>query len=204
MRNESSPSQPDKGDSRPLLPLTYQNLETPRSFRLLQLHRNYLGSSLNQFTGTLKQHDLDRCPPFTALSYVWGDPSRTVPFECDGKILHVTQNCYYALERLIRRRCKRKVWVDATCIDQSNVSEKSSQVALMGDVYTTARHIMIWLGRGSAAADEGMQRLWRCATVHYLATCKGPFRKRRMRAYMVYIEKGFGKSLPMPPNHVLT
>ena len=38
------------------------------------------------------------------------------------------------------------LWVDALCIDQTNIQERASQVSLMGDIYSTADRVIIWLG----------------------------------------------------------
>ncbi len=37
------------------------------------------------------------------------------------------------------------LWVDAICIDQSNILERSHQVALMGDIYRRAEKVIVWL-----------------------------------------------------------
>ncbi|KAK6441997.1 hypothetical protein LTR95_001761 [Oleoguttula sp. CCFEE 5521] len=38
------------------------------------------------------------------------------------------------------------LWIDQVCIDQSNLSEKESQIRLMGLIYKRARNTLIWLG----------------------------------------------------------
>ena len=38
------------------------------------------------------------------------------------------------------------IWIDALCIDQASVEEKSSQVTLMGEIYELASVVLIWLG----------------------------------------------------------
>ena len=38
------------------------------------------------------------------------------------------------------------IWIDAICIDQGNLNERSSQVSLMGDIYFTAVKVIVWLG----------------------------------------------------------
>ncbi|MCJ1282303.1 hypothetical protein MMC26_001626 [Xylographa opegraphella] len=45
------------------------------------------------------------------------------------------------------------IWMDAFCIDQSNPSEVAMQVQLMGDIYSRARCVIVWLGSGFLA-DE--------------------------------------------------
>lgn len=38
------------------------------------------------------------------------------------------------------------LWVDQLCIDQDSSAEKSQQVAFMGEIYSTARRTILWLG----------------------------------------------------------
>jgi hypothetical protein len=38
------------------------------------------------------------------------------------------------------------LWIDQICINQNSVAEKSSQVELMGDVYSKAKQVIVWLG----------------------------------------------------------
>jgi Heterokaryon incompatibility protein (HET) len=39
------------------------------------------------------------------------------------------------------------LWIDALCIDQTNVDERAAQVLLMGDIYSSATRVIIWLGK---------------------------------------------------------
>lgn len=38
------------------------------------------------------------------------------------------------------------LWVDALCIDQDNIDERTSQVLLMGNIYAAAQQVDVWLG----------------------------------------------------------
>lgn len=46
------------------------------------------------------------------------------------------------------------LWVDAVCINQSNVSERTSQVRMMDKIYTEAECVVVWLGE--AEATDGL------------------------------------------------
>lgn len=37
-------------------------------------------------------------------------------------------------------------WIDAICVDQSNVLERNAQVSIMGDVFRAAQSVTIWIG----------------------------------------------------------
>lgn len=38
------------------------------------------------------------------------------------------------------------MWIDAICINQSDVAERTAQVALMSRIYSTAKSVVVWLG----------------------------------------------------------
>ena len=40
----------------------------------------------------------------------------------------------------------RRIWVDAICINQNDLTERQSQVRLMGALYGKAEHVLCWLG----------------------------------------------------------
>lgn len=96
----------------------------------------------------LPQENADRA--YTALSYVWGseeNPSYVVVQEQSaGGIISVTQNLDIALRHLRNRDQERVLWVDAICINQRDLAERSSQVPLMTRIYSVARQVVVWLG----------------------------------------------------------
>jgi hypothetical protein len=102
--------------------------------------------------------NLNQRPYFNALSYVWGLPG---PFQllCDDVLLPITTNCYLALWHLRKKLGAFCIWVDAVCIDQQSTIEKAQQIGVMGDIYTRARKVYIWLGIGNAATERAMAYL---------------------------------------------
>ncbi|KAJ8126832.1 hypothetical protein O1611_g6807 [Lasiodiplodia mahajangana] len=84
---------------------------------------------------------------YEALSYVWGDPDVTKPISVNGDSLQVTVNLRSALRHLRRTNKSRILWVDAICIDQSDPDERAYQVSFMGDIYRSAKRVIIWLGQ---------------------------------------------------------
>jgi len=95
-------------------------------------------------------------PHYVALSYVWGENAFKKDVLCNDSVIQVTENLYGALERLrstadvngtsSNPKLKGPFWIDAICIDQSNVNEKTSQVRLMGQIYSGAELVLVWLG----------------------------------------------------------
>lgn len=89
-----------------------------------------------------------RIPVFDALSYVWGDCTRSREILIDGRPLPITANLYAALRDLQAESCMGDtvVWADAICINQEDFSERSAQVRLMRDIYHLASTVRVWLG----------------------------------------------------------
>jgi hypothetical protein len=38
------------------------------------------------------------------------------------------------------------IWADALCINQTDIAEKNEQVMRMGEIYSSASHVLSWLG----------------------------------------------------------
>lgn len=101
---------------------------------------------------------LHRCPPFTALSYVWGEDTGRVPIWVNGQTFRATKSLASALQH-IPRHWKSKfpgrneaelwVWADAVCINQSDSNERSHQVQLMREIFSGAELVMCWLPSAS-------------------------------------------------------
>jgi hypothetical protein len=88
-------------------------------------------------------------PPYTALSYTWGDEKTEEQIHLDGKRFMVRRNLWSALHYLIphfRDAGWRHIWVDAICIDQDNDSERNAQVRSMNATYRDAAVVSVWLG----------------------------------------------------------
>ncbi|KAF7536975.1 hypothetical protein G7054_g4080 [Neopestalotiopsis clavispora] len=100
---------------------------------------------------------------FTALSYVWGsteNPSQVVVRgQSDDRIISVTRNLDIALRHLRSNETERVLWVDAICINQGNLAERSSQVCLMSRIYNRAREVLIWLGQEQDDGDFALSLL---------------------------------------------
>nr|RBQ94015.1 hypothetical protein FVER53263_09999 [Fusarium verticillioides] len=64
---------------------------------------------------------------------------------CDGKGVYVKSNLYQALLQL-RKAHPGVYWIDAICINQSNLTELGQQVQMMNRIYSSASQVTIWLG----------------------------------------------------------
>lgn len=122
----------------------YQQLPlVPGTIRVLDLDRAI--DITAPLTGTLRVVQLKDCPDFTALSYVWGTGS-TESINCNGCAFPISSNCKEALTSLRSFDENVCVWVDAICVNQEDVAEKDVQIPMMGEIYTWARVVWVWLG----------------------------------------------------------
>ncbi|KAJ8130704.1 hypothetical protein O1611_g2922 [Lasiodiplodia mahajangana] len=133
----------------------YPPLPSQGYIRLLYLHPSDTGSL--RLEGCLRVQELDSECAYEAVSYSWGDyPELTRPLFLNGQVLPITENLY---EALMVYRCRdrlRALWVDAVCINQADVAEKSQQVAAMADIYGKAKTVQVWLGPGVPWAKKAM------------------------------------------------
>jgi len=98
-------------------------------------------------------------PPYTAVSYVWGEPSPTKQILLDGEAFTIRENLWNLLNRLRSERHQGYLWIDALSIDQTNNLEKNHQVAIMGSIYRQARTTIAWLGSATMDVAEGWKIL---------------------------------------------
>lgn len=66
---------------------------------------------------------------YKRLSYAWGDPDLVSQIRVNGHELRIL-----ALRHIRLKDSPRLLWTDAMCVNQANVPERSSQVAMMAQV----------------------------------------------------------------------
>ena len=107
----------------------------------------------------LKEEDV---PKYEALSYAWGETDTPeviyVGHKGDNTIA-VTRSLYQALPYLRYRDNPRVLWIDAICVDQQNLEERGHQVERMGDVYSLADRVIVWLGLDDTTSLHAIQLL---------------------------------------------
>lgn len=93
----------------------------------------------------------DAAGKYSALSYCWSQNVRRTPHElfCNGLRVDAGDNLRLALVHIRHRFLPRIVWVDAICINQADLAERTQQVQLMGTIYRQALKTVVWLGDGS-------------------------------------------------------
>lgn len=109
------------------------------------------GEGQESLRGSLKTSKLDEAPYFEAISYVWGSWVRCVELICDSKQILITPSLSEVLHRVRFPDRPRTLWTDSVCINQDDLDEKGSQVALMGGIYRRSNRTLIYVG----AHDDG-------------------------------------------------
>ena len=125
----------------------YSKLPSPRSIRLLDIAS---GKASDRVEVSLMAVELDEAPDYEALSYAWGTSSDLVDVFCDSQVVSVTQNLHGALLPLRNPDQTRRVWIDALCINQNDLDERSHRASFMRDIYSRAKHVVVWLGPDEA------------------------------------------------------
>lgn len=86
------------------------------------------------------------CPEYIALSYMWDHVSPQDEIELNGVRFPVGHSLWTFLNQMRLDKKFGTYWIDALCIDQSNVQERNHQVQVMRCIYTGAQSVLIWLG----------------------------------------------------------
>ncbi|KAK4098621.1 hypothetical protein N658DRAFT_431777 [Parathielavia hyrcaniae] len=129
----------------------------PRFIRVLELDPGEFGDKI---VGRLVPQAIDG-EPYEAVSYVWGDTRNRRDITIDGATVSVTANLHGALTAFRyrpgsarQRRQVRRLWADAVCINQEDLSERTSQVELMARIFVSARRVLAWLGWEEGEEDH--------------------------------------------------
>ncbi|KAH5157759.1 hypothetical protein HBH69_075160 [Parastagonospora nodorum] len=138
-------STPPRSDHTPIQSKLYEYvpLRKPRSIRLLEI---FPGTEPTAIHCRIQEVSLDDPPSYHAVSYVWGSSKLEKRIRIGSSVLMVTNNCYRVLSSLRKKNLPRFCWIDACCIDQASMDERSLQVGMMGDVYSMATRTIVWLG----------------------------------------------------------
>uniref|UniRef100_A0A8H7NC92 Heterokaryon incompatibility domain-containing protein n=1 Tax=Bionectria ochroleuca TaxID=29856 RepID=A0A8H7NC92_BIOOC len=152
------------------------------------------------------------------MSYTWGDPLTVFDTEsqvscrkdwaapafeilCDGKPVSVSTNLYtmlLALRRISSNpetavndiRFTQRFWIDALCINQSDIDEKSQQIMMMSRIYKRATCVFIWLGGEDYETGRVVQHLANLANLANLDEGRMPLLNEFILDVDMYKELG--------------
>ena len=135
----------------------YLPLKHERDIRLLYLLPGSDGAPLSC---SLSIVSLSELPVYEAISYTWGEPIFSASIECFSKgQLPITENLSKALFHMRFADRIRVLWVDAICINQQDLVERSHQVTLLRDTFERAENVIVWLGEDAGDASEAFEIL---------------------------------------------
>ena len=122
----------------------------PGETRILILRPGVYGAPLDSSLDIVSLNTLTYEQGYEAVSYAWGPRvlDHELHVENIGKIA-ITKTLYQALQRLRPPDTHRRLWVDAISINQDSTAERSSQVAMMGQIFSSAFSVLIWLGESN-------------------------------------------------------
>lgn len=136
------------GPSEPLY--RYTQLPGHSWIRLLVLHPGSGDLKCSLLPRTIEAAFLQ----YEAVSYAWGPQHNPEKLDCDGRVLWIGSNLAAALHAIRNSHEDRVLWVDAVCIDQRDLDERSSQVAMMGTIFSGAKEVLIWVGEDDSEEAE--------------------------------------------------
>ena len=133
----------------------YSELKETGNIRLLVMKGRWFFS---RPSCELIEVPLDEAPPFEAISYHWGLKPPSIPINVNGALILVTS----AIDELLWYRrsifTSHCFWIDAICINQTNLDEKSSQIPMMTQIYGRATRVVVWLGAPESRKDTRITR----------------------------------------------
>ncbi|KAK5743670.1 hypothetical protein LTR17_002577 [Elasticomyces elasticus] len=139
-------------------------------------------SQIGLLTWDLDENDEIQChltvlslkdkPVYTALSYVWGTQAPAHCIQVNGRPFWVRVTLYDFMLRTAREETiGRGMFVDFICINQNDMAERSSQVALMGSVYMYAAEVTVWLSDEKGWASDLADRFPALRKAAILQSC---------------------------------
>lgn len=133
-------------------PLSKDNNRRPT--RLLQL----LPSSTSEpIQCSIVNVNLYDNPDYEALSYCWGDAANPIRIHSGKEYIDITRNLHDALVNLRDAENPRTLWIDAICINQCDLQERSQQVGIMKQIYEQSKKTLVWLGPETGDTAKGFE-----------------------------------------------
>jgi heterokaryon incompatibility protein (HET) len=164
---------PSPGSARPnidnTLPYQERGLDKD-SIRLVEIQPE--ANDRDPLVCTLEEATFGSRPKFEALSYMWATERVDDAITLNGLPFKLGRNLLDALlflrHQLASGTARRRFWIDAICINQSDVEERNRQLWIMDQIYFRVSTVVVWLGSrytefqrelaGKLNAEEGKKR----------------------------------------------
>jgi len=148
-----------------MTPYLYEPLKaTEKEFRLMTLRAGDFSDDIRVNLEAFPFPLHEKTPQYEALSYTWGNTADPSNITIEGAAtalftLGVTRNLAEALRYLRYKNKNRVLWIDAVSINQQDLLERSETVPRMGDVYSLASRVVVWLGLEDAESQHAFRLL---------------------------------------------
>ncbi|KAI6888141.1 hypothetical protein KC325_g1483 [Hortaea werneckii] len=129
-------------------------------------------------------------PEYETISYTWGESTERKTIIVDNFRLEVPVSAERAIRRMRLRDQSRVLWIDAICIDQDDIEERSNQVGIMAEIYSHASHGVIWLGDADDSTEKALESIKTACAEGCVET--NEFRDLRAK---IDDDGGFGRTL---------
>ncbi|PIG82862.1 hypothetical protein AARAC_003154 [Aspergillus arachidicola] len=102
---------------------------------------------------SLETFSIYEAPGYEALSYAWDTSSEMEDSLCNGARFRISRTLGQALRGIHAHSGGGWIWVDAICINHTDAEEKAHHVAGMGELYSCADQVLVWLGDAADYSD---------------------------------------------------
>ena len=131
---------------------------TPLARGLIRLLKLEPGDKSVSLVGSFSSTNSASPSEYTALSYAWGAGPDENKIVIDRNFfIPIRPNLHTALCALRQSDNVVILWVDAICINQNDVEERTNQVKLMTDIYQKASQVVAWLGEENESTEKHLE-----------------------------------------------
>jgi hypothetical protein len=116
----------------------------------------------------LESHSLENPPSYIAISYCWDPTSQKRGMflsnkgsGADNKSFAISETVLEVLNQVNAGYGSQLVWIDQICINQEDQDEKLDQIFRMGEIYSKAAKVFIWLGPTANKSDVALENMER-------------------------------------------
>ena len=142
----------------------------PPKSHTIRLLRLWPGKWTDEIASVLEECSIAEARhSYVTISYTWGnhafgniDTTKHVLITCNRRRVPISENLFTILRRLRLPDSSILVWADALCINQTDTTERTHQVGMIGEIYRNSRETVIWLGEQTASDDVGDRFLGSC------------------------------------------
>ncbi len=103
----------------------YEPLRSSDSIRLFTIHPRKKEKTI---TAIMLQADIRSRTCYEGLSYTWDNVAKSAPILVNGHTIGMQLNLWKFVVQLWRRYTRKTIWVDAVCINQTDLSGKARWV----------------------------------------------------------------------------